>query len=76
MLNDQQILQDIHALPPEAQAEVLDFIAFIKQRKNKSAQSQVASQPFQIQPAERASGHQNTAADHDAVFAESVTPHS
>ncbi len=36
MLNDQQILQDIHSLPPDGQAEVLDFIAFIKQKKSQT----------------------------------------
>jgi len=33
MLNDQQILADIHALPEEKQAEVLDFIAKLKASK-------------------------------------------
>ena len=32
MLNDQQILSDIYSLPQEKQAEVLDFIAFVKSR--------------------------------------------
>ncbi|MGE3727293.1 MAG: hypothetical protein AB7I41_17165 [Candidatus Sericytochromatia bacterium] len=72
MLNDQQILQDIHSLPPEGQAEVLDFIAFIKQKKARLAIVPSKAQVFQIQPAEQASGYDNTAFDHDAVLAESV----
>lgn len=32
MLNDKQILIDIHSLPPEKQAEILDFIALTKAR--------------------------------------------
>lgn len=38
MLNDQQILADIHALPQDKQAEVLDFIAFVKSRQRTSTQ--------------------------------------
>ncbi|MBT9548934.1 MAG: hypothetical protein IV090_26315 [Candidatus Sericytochromatia bacterium] len=38
MLNDQQILADIHALPQDKQAEVLDFIAFVKSRPRMPAQ--------------------------------------
>ena len=30
MLNDKQILSDIHSLPPDKQTEVLDFIEFVK----------------------------------------------
>lgn len=30
MLNDQKILADLHALPPEQQAEVVDFIAHLR----------------------------------------------
>ena len=37
MLNDQQILADIHALPEDKQAEVLDFIAWLKSKKTTSA---------------------------------------
>ena len=32
MLNDQQILAEIHTLPPDKQAEVIDFIQFLKAR--------------------------------------------
>lgn len=37
MLNDQQILAELRALPPERQAEVLDFIEFMKQKDKKQA---------------------------------------
>jgi hypothetical protein len=39
MLNDQQILADIHALPQDKQAEVLDFIAFVKSRQSMPVQA-------------------------------------
>lgn len=72
MLNDQQILQDIHSLPPDGQAEVLDFIAFIKQKKARLAMSPSTVPLFHIQPAEQGSGYHNTAIDHDAILAESI----
>ncbi|MBT9547117.1 MAG: DUF2281 domain-containing protein [Candidatus Sericytochromatia bacterium] len=72
MLNDQQILQDIHSLPPDGQAEVLDFIAFIKQKKDRLAMLPSTVPLFHIQPAEQASGYHNTVNDHDAVLAESI----
>ncbi|WP_353572038.1 DUF2281 domain-containing protein [Candidatus Albibeggiatoa sp. nov. BB20] len=35
-MNQAQLFQDIEALPPHAQQEVIDFIDFIKQRYGKS----------------------------------------
>jgi hypothetical protein len=36
MFQDQEILQDLHSLPAPAQAEVLDFIRFLKQKQQMS----------------------------------------
>lgn len=41
MLNDQQILADIHALPEDKQAEVLDFIAWLKSKKTTLAKKSI-----------------------------------
>jgi hypothetical protein len=32
MLNEQQLLQEIKTLPPEQQGQVVDFVAFLKQK--------------------------------------------
>ncbi|HEY9840835.1 MAG: hypothetical protein ACAI44_06660 [Candidatus Sericytochromatia bacterium] len=73
MLDDQQILRDIHALPPEKQSEVLDFIAFVKARKTAVEEASVpAYNTFSIRPASHPSGHQNTSRDHDAILGQAA----
>ena len=37
MTQDQQLLSDFHALSPAKQAEVVDFIQRLKQKRNSSA---------------------------------------
>lgn len=32
MMQDQQLLSDFHSLPPDKQAEVLDFVSALKKR--------------------------------------------
>ena len=73
MLDDQQILRDIHALPPEKQSEVIDFIAFIKSRgQTTSVTGNEPQKSFQISPASRPSGFKNTSTDHDAIFVQAI----
>lgn len=73
MLDDQQILNDIHALPPEKQAEVLDFIAFVAFRARSSVQAGNAfPSAFQLTPASHPSGFTHTSVDHDVVFAQAA----
>ena len=42
MLNDKQILSDIHSLPPEKQTEVLDFITFVKSRIQQTDHAEIS----------------------------------
>ncbi|MEZ0368866.1 MAG: hypothetical protein ACAI44_07245 [Candidatus Sericytochromatia bacterium] len=42
MLNDQQILADLHTLPPDKQVEVIDFIQFLKARTSQPSKETVA----------------------------------
>lgn len=73
MLDDQQILSDIHALPPEKQSEILNFIAFVKSRDQRvSTANNEPPITFQLSPASRPSGFTNTSVDHDAIFAQAI----
>ena len=76
MLDDQQILRDIHALPPEKQSEILDFIAFVKSRGQSAAiASNEARKSFQLSPASRPSVFTNTSVDHHAILAQASQEH-
>ncbi len=50
-MDQEQILQDFDTLPPDAQQQVIDFIAFLQTRYQRSARKkirtiQLASEPF------------------------------
>ncbi len=51
-MNQEKLLQDVASLPPIAQKEAIDFIAFLKTRygqysaKNSSDASSIESEPF------------------------------
>ncbi|MEZ0368259.1 MAG: DUF2281 domain-containing protein [Candidatus Sericytochromatia bacterium] len=42
MFQDQQLLQAFHALPPEKQAEVVDFVEFLTHKQQKLSQPGLA----------------------------------
>lgn len=48
MFQDQQWLQDFESLPPEKQAEVVDFIQFLKSRQAQQSQQQKPKRPFGV----------------------------
>ena len=48
MFQDKQWLQDFEALPPEKQAEVVDFIHFLQSRQTRQIQAQKRQRPFGI----------------------------
>lgn len=51
-MEDERILREINALPPEAQQQVVDFVAFLRMRyapspcSRKAAQGKLADEPF------------------------------
>lgn len=45
-----QIYQDITSLPPEAQKQVLDFVAFLKMRYGVSSKKRVRSAKLTTEP--------------------------
>ena len=63
MLNDQQILSDIHSLPPEKQLKVLKYILQLKQDEA-SPISKPITKP--LRPFGVISGKSRMAADFDA----------
>jgi hypothetical protein len=48
MFQDKQWLQDFETLPPEKQAEVVDFIQFLKSRQVPQGQPQKTQRPFGV----------------------------
>lgn len=73
MLDDQQILREIHALPPEKQEAVLNYIAFVKARTSPAQPPEnLTEKNFTIRPAPKPSGYQTTVQDHDTIFSEAV----
>ena len=48
-MNQQQLLKDVESLPPVAQQEAIDFIAFLKNRYSKKAIKSTASTSLQKQ---------------------------
>lgn len=48
MLHNKQWLQDFETLPPEKQAEVIDFIQFLKSKQVQQAQPQQEKRPFGV----------------------------
>jgi Protein of unknown function (DUF2281) len=45
-MNTAQLLSDIEQLPPEAQHQIEDFIAFIKSRYQSSAKTKLTDEEF------------------------------
>lgn len=48
MFQDKQWMHDFETLPPEKQAEVVDFIQFLKSRLEQQAQPQKTKRPFGV----------------------------